>query len=104
LQESAEDGASVSAQLAEVFYLMRPADGGWLTPVTAADVGSVIAEEMAAWLKVLCCWVFVFRVHTGTCRTWPCVPAATVPQRKGSCQRHAEAPHEGCNIDVFQKR
>jgi hypothetical protein len=45
------DGASVTAQLADVFNLMRPADGGRLT-LTAADWGAMSAEEMAARMKV----------------------------------------------------
>jgi hypothetical protein len=51
MQESAEGDTSVTSQLADVFNLMRPADGGRPT-LTAADWGSVSAEEMAARMKV----------------------------------------------------
>jgi hypothetical protein len=51
VQEAAEDDTSVTAQLADVFNLMRPADSGRPT-LTAADWGGVSAEEMATRMKV----------------------------------------------------
>ena len=53
VQEPAEDDASVTTQLADVFNLMRPADSGRPT-LTAADWGGVSAEDMATRMKVSC--------------------------------------------------